>query len=936
MSVAATADNFGGLLKFLRRRAHLTQRDLAAAVGYTEAHLCRLEKNERLPDLTTVAALFIPALDLKDDPAMMERLLKLAAQARDERQPIGIKVKQITIEHQVERELGALEEIPAPLARYVVRPALTKRIETALAGERCVALCGMAGMGKTALAAAVARGYNGPTFWHTLTEGVTASAEAIVRQLALFLLAQGQAQVKPLVEGRAEVALMALDQQLTLIRSALSRQPALLCFEDAHLLLEDEAGLSLLHHLGVTTSASLLLTSRSDVPLPFAKINVGGLEPDEARELARQLGLELEAAALERLLSRTDCSPMLLRLAAAQLREPRTDIEPFLDHLEAQPQVASYLLNAVLHDLTPSAQWLASLLSVFRQPIDLYDDTLIELLKKFDQPGGFEKAIAELQHHYLIENARRALLHPLVKDYLYASLGTDAARKKRMHRLAAEWSEYGAGDIVEAAHHWTRAGNLEQASELLGDQSERLFNRGQAGSAVEVVDEALERVEPPRRARGERGDTTGLRRRLLKARGDLLRGTFRAADAESSYREALSLAQNLPPVRAQIVRNLAQILLQRGQPAEALRLCQSARKDLSPADTVLQARLASIECRTHLVLSHFDEAERIANEAIALADQFAEALPQAADDVWARAERVLGWVNYTRHPEGDESLVHYRRALECARRAGLRVIECAILSNIATALLERGDADGAMQTYQEALKGYESLGDKYGVAGILHNLGDLLGSRENYEAALMHFEKAAVIERQVGDFEGLLSTEGARASALMALGKLTEARAALDEVLIQDRGSTDTWTIGTCLCLLSEVQLLQGELESARSTAKRVLAMPGIEDNTRIRAWAQSDLALVYIADEELELAQQAVASEPEDLGFELSMRWRLVESAVALACGDKSRAQALARPILESAKQKGLKYLAYKAETLIAAPIISMAELPRLILLGK
>ena len=73
--------DFGSQLKYLRKRAHLTQRDLAQAVGYTEAHICRLEKNERLPDLTTVAALFIPALDLRDNPEAMERLLQLAAEA---------------------------------------------------------------------------------------------------------------------------------------------------------------------------------------------------------------------------------------------------------------------------------------------------------------------------------------------------------------------------------------------------------------------------------------------------------------------------------------------------------------------------------------------------------------------------------------------------------------------------------------------------------------------------------------------------------------------------------------------------------------------------------------------------------------------------------------------------------------------------------------
>jgi ATP/maltotriose-dependent transcriptional regulator MalT/DNA-binding XRE family transcriptional regulator len=932
MSVEIRSENFGSLLKFLRKRAHLTQRDLAQAVGYTEAHICRLEKDERLPDLTTVAALFIPALDIKDDPAMMERLLKLAAEARNERQPTSVKISQVTIKQQVDQELGALEDIPALPVHVVNRPELTQRIRASLASDQCVALCDMAGMGKTTLAAAIARSYqDGPVFWHTLVEGVNTSAEAIVRQLALFLLAHGRTQVKPLVEKRTEAAPISLDQQLMLLRSALANQPSLLCFENVHLLQEDETSFSLLRYLGTTTSASLLLTSRQEVPLPFTQINLGGLEPEEARTLIEHMGLDLDPDLLERLFEKTERNPMLLRLAAGQLVEHRTDAQAFLEHLETQPQVASYLLNTVLDDLPAAAQWLAGFLSTFRQPIDLYDDTMVELIRKAGQADSYEEALNALQHRYLIENARHADLHPLVRDYLYAALSTDAPRKKQAHRLAAQFSEHGLGDIVEAAYHWTMAGDLEQAAEVIGDQSEQLFNRGQANAAVQVVDEALER------AGRKRGDTANLRRRLLKARGDLLRGTFRASESETSYREALSLAQNLPAVRAEIVRNLAQILLQRGRTAEALRLCQSAMKDLSPNDIVLRARLGAIEARANLALSHYEEAERIASEAIALANQFAEALPQVADDVWARAERTLGWVNYTRHPEGAESLVHYRRALECARRAGLRVVENAILSNTATALMERGDTEGALQAYQEALKGYEALGDVYGSAGILHNLGALYSGREDYESALAHFEKASELERRVGDVEGLLSSESARASTLLSLGKLAEARAALDRVLVDGKESTDTWTMGTCLCLLAEVQLLQGEFETARSTAKQVLSMPGIEDNARIRAWAQSDLALIQIGAEEFIEARNTVAvTPPGDLGFELTSRWQLVQSAAALACGDSASAHQIARLVIESAQPKGLKQLCQTAEKIITEPDLKTSDLPYLILVGR
>src|SRR5689334_5902810 len=76
--------SFGELLRYLRRRARLQQRDLAIAVGYSESQICRLEQNQRLPDLATLAALFIPALDLDEQPELAAKLLELAASARSE------------------------------------------------------------------------------------------------------------------------------------------------------------------------------------------------------------------------------------------------------------------------------------------------------------------------------------------------------------------------------------------------------------------------------------------------------------------------------------------------------------------------------------------------------------------------------------------------------------------------------------------------------------------------------------------------------------------------------------------------------------------------------------------------------------------------------------------------------------------------------------
>src|SRR5688572_15182619 len=78
---------FGDLLKYLRRRERLTQLELSIVVGYSEAQVGRLEKNQRRPDLTALKALFLPALHLENEPELIARFLELAQSARQEDAP---------------------------------------------------------------------------------------------------------------------------------------------------------------------------------------------------------------------------------------------------------------------------------------------------------------------------------------------------------------------------------------------------------------------------------------------------------------------------------------------------------------------------------------------------------------------------------------------------------------------------------------------------------------------------------------------------------------------------------------------------------------------------------------------------------------------------------------------------------------------------------
>lgn len=140
---------FGDLLKYLRRRAGFTQLELSIAVGYSDAQISRLEQNERLPDLATLTARFLPVLQIDDLPEVSARLLELAAAVRREDAPAA--------GFPPYKGLYFFDEVDADLffGREELTASLVERLMSGLeAGHRFLAIIGASGSGKSSVARA--------------------------------------------------------------------------------------------------------------------------------------------------------------------------------------------------------------------------------------------------------------------------------------------------------------------------------------------------------------------------------------------------------------------------------------------------------------------------------------------------------------------------------------------------------------------------------------------------------------------------------------------------------------------------------------------------------------------------------------------------------------------------------------------------------------
>lgn len=140
-------ETFGDLLKFLRRREQLTQLELSIGVGYSEGQISRLEQNQRLPDITALKALFIPALHLENEPELAARFLYLAKSARLEDAPApGIApYKGLLFFDQADADLF--------FGREALTTHLVERVTdlTRDASSRFLAVVGASGSGKSSL-----------------------------------------------------------------------------------------------------------------------------------------------------------------------------------------------------------------------------------------------------------------------------------------------------------------------------------------------------------------------------------------------------------------------------------------------------------------------------------------------------------------------------------------------------------------------------------------------------------------------------------------------------------------------------------------------------------------------------------------------------------------------------------------------------------------
>lgn len=213
---AASGLAFGMLLRQLRKAAGMTQRDLAAALGYSDSLISGLETGQRQPDPDAILPLFVPALGLQDDPSTAQRLYEYAVTVRGERPRTTFSPTPHLHSQRNGSRASSPLRLPALPVELIGRAEAVAQLGNRLLGHggRLLTLLGPPGVGKTTLSLAV-----GERVQHLYDDGALfvplaavsdagLMAAAILAQLAPGIAAAGPPQ-KLLVEhlqiGRAHV-----------------------------------------------------------------------------------------------------------------------------------------------------------------------------------------------------------------------------------------------------------------------------------------------------------------------------------------------------------------------------------------------------------------------------------------------------------------------------------------------------------------------------------------------------------------------------------------------------------------------------------------------------------------------------------------------------------------------------------------------------------
>lgn len=608
------------------------------------------------------------------------------------------------------------------------REALLQNALAALQQGHSLYLVGPSGVGKSALAVALAQRWAATPahapFWYPLRRHASDNAAGLLFLLGWWLHTLDDAAGNTWRQLVADHTIIDLEQILSVLRFDLEQlrgRPLLFCFDDVDVLGEERVEHAhILRVLEVLRShAPLLVNGQRQLLDADVTLVIGGLDAPATAAIFTAAGAAPpQGQALAALITATRGHPALLRLLAAMARSG-DDLHGALADLGRMPSFEA-LFQRIWRQLSDAERALALQLAVFRRPapLDAFRDerATLDLLRERGLLADEDPATVALTPHLRRLFLKRApaeilpLLHARAADTCAARAESTRAAE---HALAANqparavWLWYANRrseiDRGQAPHalELLRSISLDElpdARDRAALQLARTELYQLAGRADDAVDELAQL-----RNRSRPGGRSGMDGwvQLLGAQAHELAG--RTAQALESYRAAVELYTGLHDVReAEAHLRLSFLHMYRRHEVDA------ARREAILARAKADAFLGDLD----VAAGRFEHA-------LVSLDAAATALDAVGDDLTTRS-RVCTYLAtcYGRLGRFDQALAELDRAIDCDRRRGDSVAPLYSQLNRAWVLKEMGRAHESDAEARAALATAEQLRDAYLIAGL--------------------------------------------------------------------------------------------------------------------------------------------------------------------------------------------------------------------------
>jgi predicted ATPase/transcriptional regulator with XRE-family HTH domain len=800
-------NNFGELLRYLRERAELSQRELALQVGYHYSYMSRIEKNERLPDSATLMARFVPALGLEDEPRWTERLLRLAASEEKTLAPrksgLGSASHPAKADSALPKFESPLSTLPLSLTPLLGRDKEVETITKLLSrfDVRLVTLVGPPGVGKTRLAIHVANEVAG-MFAHG----------AVFVDLAPLNDPQEMFAALANTLGIQETSGASLMTQLI---SNLRQKNVLLVIDNFEHMLS--AAPQFLQLLGNSPQVKALITSRealrisgerefSVLPLPLpqkeenASLSSSQLmdyaaiqlfaQRAQAVDIDFQLTLE-NLNSIAEICRRLDGLPLAIELAAARSKilTPQAMLAQFDRRLDWVAHGTRDSSNTSRQTLRGAIEWsynilseaeraLMRRLSVFSDgwtpksaeavcgseetgtnPVLRRADVLDFLIQLVDKSLVLTEKKENETRFYFLET-----IHDFMREKLKSSGEETAIRNNHLAYFAgfAEEMERHIDGFDQVA--WTFIGdqehnNLRAALEWGLHDGANLYDALRLASAVSIFwiarsyfREGFERLSQYLNC-GIESEYQPLRAKILFRAGAMAGYMFDFATGRKLCEAGITLSRSLGDKRslanalfylAEIIFNLGQLQEARAALEESISLCWE--ENYTSQLSVSLTNLGVLLNRE----GDYKSAQSTLEEALAIASR--------VNDIWGMSHALLSLGSVNRYNNHHDAAIQYlERSLDMTIKIGDRYSEGISYSNLAILYILRNDYAKAEHAAEKAFAVFQTMGDEVQQPFPLRMMGYAAIHAGNLVRARVLIQESLRGNRSLEDIPGQLA-----------------------------------------------------------------------------------------------------------------------------------------------------------------------------------